>query len=121
MGILAALGEVPHKCPMTCKSEFHATALGCRGPVENAIFSIELPDGTLEPIHECPHQILRRCPDVIRFVNDFGMLVENNILPGAGGLHDQPAVWVDALRVASTIRGRELEKRRKASEAAAKG
>ena len=70
-----------------------------------------MPDGTQLMLHECPHQMLRRTPDVLQFVNDFGVFVEHGILPGEGGLHDQPAAWVEALGIAGHARAELLERR----------
>lgn len=113
MGIHAAMGEFPHKCPSFCSVPGAAAAFGCSGPLPVAWHEINLPDGSKLPLYECPHQMLRRTPDVMRFVNDFSIFVEHGTLPGHGGLHDQPAAWVEALGIAGRARAELLARREK--------
>ena len=109
------MGEVPHKCPLTCGAERNAALLGCRGPVEHPIFHAKLMDGTMLPVHECPHRMLRDKQDVVAAINWFFAHCETGVLPNAGGWCEQSKGFDDVRSICGAIRGRVLEERSEAA------
>jgi len=52
----------------------------------------------------CPHALLRTS-GLGEFFRSYGLYREHGILPGPGGLYDQPASWLQAVSVADHERG----------------
>jgi hypothetical protein len=105
------MGEFPQKCPAFCSVPGAAAAMGCEGPTEHPIHTIRAASGKTMAIHECPHRILRRSPDVAAAVAWFFGFVETGVLPNAGGWFDQAVGFDDVRAVCGAERGSILEDR----------
>ena len=83
----------------TREAQLYIPCLACDGAEDDCKVCSGL---GLEPIHRCPNAVLDPTIKPLFYL----WLSWPGVLPEAGGLHDQPAIYVEAMRLLDVARGR---------------